>query len=591
MKSYKMCGIIAYKGQGNATEIVVEGLKKLEYRGYDSWGIATLDKGLNLHKEVGRIGDFKSEQLKLGNSFVALGHTRWATHGGVTVPNAHPQHDCSKNIVVVHNGIVENYQEIKQTLIDKGHKFISETDTEVIAHFLEDNIDLGIKNAVIELSKTIKGRNAVVLFYKPTKQLFALKKGAPLIVGIAEKGNFIASDVPAFIEHTNKVIFLDDDNAIEINDKLEIFNSLTGKQIDKKIETINWNIEQAQKGDYESFTIKEIMEQPNTIKAAAVQDEKKIKELSKIINNAYGSFLIGCGTASYAALIGTYFFSKIAKKHINFVVASEFSDHQHFLTNKSLVIAVSQSGETADILEAVETAKKYNTRIASVVNVMGSSLMRKSDFPFLMRAGPEISVVSTKAFTSQLSVLLLLSYATAGKLDEGKKLLEQTSKKIEKMLTKEFLQDMKSLANILKQSNHIYVIGKGPNYPIALETALKIKEISYIHAEGFASGELKHGVIALIEKGTPCIAIVGNDEHRRDVLNGAIQIKSRGGLIVGISPENNPAFDQWIQVPDCGFASPIVNIIPAQLIAYNLAKLLKRDPDKPRNLAKSVTVK
>ncbi|OGM02974.1 hypothetical protein A3K72_03735 [Candidatus Woesearchaeota archaeon RBG_13_36_6] len=586
-----MCGIIAYKGKDDATNIVIDGLKKLEYRGYDSWGIATLDKDLNLHKEVGRIGEFNTDKLKLGKSFVALGHTRWATHGGVTISNAHPQLDCKKEIIVVHNGIIENYQEIKQELIKKGHKFSSETDTEVIAHFIEENINLGIRSAVVKLAKTIEGRNAIVFFYKPTKQIFALKKGAPLVLGVSKQGYFVASDIPAFIEHTRNVIFLDDDEGVEINKGATIFNTKTGKDIDKKIEEVNWNFEQAKKGKYESFTIKEIMQQSETIRLAAVQDEDKIKELSSIIKEAYGSFLIGCGTASYAALLGTYYFSKIAKKHLNFVVASEFLDHQHFLTDKSLVIAVSQSGETADILEAVETAKKHNAKIACVVNVMGSSLMRKSDYPFLMRAGPEISVISTKAFTSQIAVLLLLAYVSANRLNEGKRLLEETSEKIKGMLKPEFLKNIEELAEKLKNKQHIYVIGKGSNYPIALETALKIKEMSYIHAEGFASGELKHGVIALIEKGTPCIAIVSNDEHKNDVLSGAIEIKSRGGSIIGISPENNPAFDYWINVPDCGYASPIVNTIPAQLLAHNLAKLLKRDLDKPRNLAKSVTVK
>ncbi len=586
-----MCGIIAYKGKEDATKIVIEGLKKLEYRGYDSWGIASLDKELNVFKEVGRIGEFKADEVKLGSGNIALGHTRWATHGGVTISNAHPQVDCKEDIIVVHNGIIENYQEIKNELIKKGHKFRSETDTEVIAHFIEENAKTGIKEAVIKLSKTIKGRNAIVFFYKPTKELFALKKGAPLVVGISDSGKFIASDVPAFIEHTKKVIFLDDDEGVEINEEAIVFNSINGNIINKKTETITWDIEQAKKGKYESFTIKEIMEQPQTISMAAVQDEAKIKQFSSMIKSAYGSFLIGCGTASYAALLGTYLFSKIVKKHINFVVASEFPDYQHFLTDKSLVIAVSQSGETADIMEAVETAKKHGSKVASIVNVMGSSLMRKSDYSFLMRAGPEISVVSTKAFTSQMAVLLLLAYATADRLGEGKRLLDETSEKINEILKPESLDKIKRLAERLKNEKHIYVIGKGANYPIALETALKIKEISYIHAEGFASGELKHGVIALIEKATPCIAIVSNDEHKKDVISGAMEVKARGGFIIGISPENNQAFDYWIKVPDCGDASPIANVIPAQLLAYYLAKLLNKDLDKPRNLAKSVTVK
>jgi len=324
---------------------------------------------------------------------------------------------------------------------------------------------------------------------------------------------------------------------------------------------------------------------------ASTQDEDKIREIAKKINNSFGSFLVACGTASHAALAGTYFFSKIAKKHINFSVGSEFPLHKYFLTDRSLVIAISQSGETADTLEAIEAAKENDAKIVSIVNVMGSSLMRKSDYAFLTKAGPEISVASTKAFTSQLSVLLLLAYACANKLEEGKRLLKYTSIQAKEMLTKEYLEKIKSLAGMLKDKQHIYVIGKGFNYPTALETALKIKEVSYIHAEGFASGELKHGVIALVENGTPCIAIVANDEVKNDVISGAIEMKSRGGYIIGISPENNDAFDYWLPVLDAGNASPILNVMPMQLLAYYLAVLRGTDPDYLKNLAKVITVK
>jgi glucosamine--fructose-6-phosphate aminotransferase (isomerizing) len=318
-----------------------------------------------------------------------------------------------------------------------------------------------------------------------------------------------------------------------------------------------------------------------------------LNSIANKIKNAYGSFLIGCGTAGYAALAGSYFFSKISRKHINHIVGSEFPSHQYFLTDKSLIIAISQSGETADTLEAVEVAKKKNSKVLGIVNVMGSSLMRYADYPLMTNAGPEICVCSTKAFTSQLSLLLLLSYAINNKLDEGKKLLLKTAHELKKLLDKPYLDNIKKLAGgIIKEKHqHIYVIGKAFNYPIALEAALKIKEVSYIHAEGFAAGELKHGVIALIEKGTPCIAIVANDEEKSAMLGSATELKSRGGFIIGIAPVNNSVFDYWIKVPDLGNASPIANVIPAQLLAYYLAVGLGLDPDKPRNLAKSVTVK
>ena len=588
-----MCGIIAYKGKGDALDIVVDGLKKLEYRGYDSWGIASVDDKLNLIKKVGRIGDFNLDDLKLGKSIVALGHTRWATHGGVSTRNAHPQLDCKDEFVVVHNGIIENFQELKQELIMQGHDFKSETDTEIIAHMLEQNLDekTDFKQVIVEISKKIKGRNAIVFFHKPTSKVYALRKGAPLVIGTSEKGNFIASDVPAFIEHTNKVIFLEDEEGAELNSRLSFFSLEDGKEIKKKVEQVDWSVEQARKGVYEDFTIKEILEQPNTIEVAAMQDEEMLTALTEKIDKADNAFLIGCGTASYAALTGKYMFSRIAGKHMNFAIASEFSDHQHLLTDDSLVIAISQSGETADLIEAVELAEKRDVEIAGIVNVMGSSILRKSGYPLLMKAGPEISVVSTKAFTSQLAILLLLAHASANKLEQGKNLLKESSRKIESMLTHKFQDKIKKIAEQLKNKQHIYVIGKGMNYPIALEAALKIKEISYIHAEGFASGELKHGVIALIEEGTPCIVIVSNDEDKYDIINSAMQVRSRGGMIIGISPEYNEVFDIWIEVPDCGAASPIANVIPAQLLAYNLAKTLKLDPDKPRNLAKSVTVK
>ncbi|MFH1631199.1 MAG: SIS domain-containing protein, partial [Candidatus Aenigmatarchaeota archaeon] len=360
----------------------------------------------------------------------------------------------------------------------------------------------------------------------------------------------------------------------------------------KRMKEITWKIEDAQKGKYPHFLIKEIMDQKQTIKAAATQNDEELLKISEIVNKSFGSFVIACGTAGYAALEASYLFSKIAHKHINHMVASEFPSQSHFLTDKSLILAISQSGETADLLEALKYAKQKNSKIISIVNVPGSSLMRYSDHSFLTNAGPEIAVASTKAFTSQLSVALLLAYATAGKLEEGKTLLKTTAEKVDQMLNDGIIKKVQELAKKLAQKDHIYIIGKGANYPIALEAALKIKEVSYIHAEGLASGELKHGTLALIDRDThtSCIAIVANDETKNDVLTGASEIKSRGGYIIGIAPENNEVFDFWIPVPDVGNASPIVNVIPAQLLAYYLALERGCDPDYCRNLAKSVTV-
>ena len=572
-----MCGIIGIvsKNMFSSQELITM-LKKLEYRGYDSAGIAMTGGSLYIEKSVGKISELE-KKLKLFSGNAGISQTRWATTGAVTEKNAHPHLDCSKKIAVVHNGIVENYLELKKDLTKNGHKFESETDTEVIAHLLENNAP----DKVLEM---LEGRNAFVAL-KDGKIIVA-KNGSPLAVGVGENVNYIASDALPFLDKTKTVIFLEDGDVAELtNSNIKFY----GQQ--REPQHIDWSIEAAKKGTYSHYLIKEIMEQPMTINAAVAQNDEKINEISRMINSSFGSFFVACGTASHAALAASYFFAKIANKHINFCVGSEFSSHKHFLTDKSLVIAISQSGESADTLEAIKIAKEKSAKIISIVNVPGSTISRQSDYCFLTNAGPEIAVCSTKAFTSQLSVALLFAYAAAGKLEEGKELLKETSKHVREMLTTEFTEKIKLLSKKIAQKEHLYVIGKGFNYPISLETALKIKEVSYMHAEGFASGELKHGVIALIEKDTPCIAIVANDEFKQDVLNGAAEIKLRGGYIIGVSPENHEVFDFWLPVPDAGNASPIINTIPAQLLAYYLALERGCDPDYCRNLAKSVTVK
>jgi glucosamine--fructose-6-phosphate aminotransferase (isomerizing) len=586
-----MCGIIGYVGNREAAPILLESLKKLEYRGYDSFGFATSCNGtIQISKNIGKISENETPEILAGD--MGFGHTRWATHGGVTVENAHPHTDCSKQVVVVHNGIVENYQTLKKELLERGHTFCSQTDTETIAHLIEEHIQEGFEAAMKKAIGRIEGRYALVAMEKGSDYMIAVRRGSPLILGVGKGENFVASDIPAFLDHTRNVMYLDDHQmAVIRKDSIRFFSILDGKEIRKRIVTINWDAEQAKKGDYPHFMIKEIMEQKETIMRAINQDEREIRKIAEEINKAFGTFFIGCGTAGKVCLAGEYIFSKVAKKHVNFCFGSEFPNYHHFLKPNTLMITISQSGETADVLEAVEVAKKEGVKVISLVNVMGSTLDRVSDHTFLINAGPEKAVASTKATTAQLALVTLLAYASAGRLEEGKRLLMETASAVNDMLNPRYEDHIKNLAEKICGQENIYIIGRSLNYPMALESAIKIQEVSYIHAEGFAGGELKHGPIALIGKGTPCIALVANDEVKKDIISNSMEIKSRGGYIIGISPENNEIFDYWIKVPDSGVASPIVNIIPVQILAYHLAVLRGCDPDYPKNLAKSVTVK
>ncbi|MFC1801055.1 glutamine--fructose-6-phosphate transaminase (isomerizing) [Nanoarchaeota archaeon] len=587
-----MCGIIGYKGQKDAVKIVLNGLKRLEYRGYDSWGIAVKDGNIRTAKEVGKIGAVSYDDLKLGASNMAMAHTRWATHGEVNEFNAHPHLSNDKKIAVVHNGIIENYAELKNFLKNDGFEFFSGTDTEVIPnlieHFLHEGY--GFKKAIFETLNRLKGNYAVVIFHQDFPFLVGARKGSPLVVGKNTEGFFIASDVPAFLDLTNEVCYMDDGEAVFVDENLEFFD-LEKNKLEKKFEFIDWTIEQAQKGNYNHFMLKEIIEQKETIRKSIEQDDEKLKEMAKLINEAKGTFFVACGTASYATRVGGYLFSKMAKKHVNVVCGSEFANYKHFLTPETLMVVVSQSGETADTIEAVKAAKEKGVKVLSIVNVMGSTLMRMADHSFLTNAGPEIGVASTKATTAQIAVLMLLAYGCDGRLEEGKDVLDRCIEESQYIFEDKFLKIIENLADKIVGYNDIYVIGRGTNFPVALEAAHKIKEVSYIHAEGMAGGELKHGTIALIDKGTPCIVLVSNDECKGDIINNAMEIKSRGGFIIGIGPEDNETFDYFIKVPDINGASSIVNLIPAQMLAYYLAVKRNCDPDKPRNLAKSVTVK
>jgi len=592
-----MCGICGYIGENkDGFEIVMKGLKELEYRGYDSWGIAAnTDKSLYIHKEVGRIGDATIDMFShIEDCKVAIGHSRWATHGKVTKENAHPHIGQSSDIAVVHNGIIENFIELREELKNKGRVFKSDTDTEVIPHLIEEYLEEGnkLEDAVFKAIEKLEGRYAIVVISKNNYKLIAARKGSPLIIGRGNNETFIASDIPAFFEYTRDVNYLDDNQMVIVTKNgLKYIDIETKKEIKKRTIHIAWEKQQAEKGEHAHFMIKEIMEQKDTIFRVINQDEEELTQIIEAIKNAFGTYFVGCGTAGKVCLAGSYIFAHIAQKHINVTFGSEFSSCKPFLRDKSLLIAISQSGETADTLEAIEIAKEKGTKVLSIINVEGSTIARSSDFSLNIKAGPEIAVASTKATTSQLAMLILLAYGLAGNLEEGKKVLIDTSSKINDMLNPRYEEHITKIAEKIQNAESMYVIGKDINYPMALESAIKLQEVSYIHAEGFASGELKHGPLALISKDTPCIVLVANDYSKKEVLSNAMEIKARGGYIIGVSPTDEDVFDDWIKVPDAGIASCIVNIIPIQILAYKLALLRKNDPDKPRNLAKSVTVK
>ncbi len=587
-----MCGIFGYIGPKKAaTEIVFGGLKTLEYRGYDSWGIAIKDEhSIVVEKHVGKIGNAK---VKLSGSTLGIGHTRWATHGGATDKNAHPHVDCKRELAVVHNGIIENFQELKDSLIKKGHTFISETDSEVIPHLIEEHLKkVGFSSAVRETFNMLHGMNAIVVAYAPSKEIVTAKTGSPMCIGVGKDEFYIASDAAGIVKYTKKVIFLEDNQMAILGEKLKLISLPKGTEIKPKIHTLNWKFEDAEKGDFPHFLQKEIHEQPRVIDNIALTYLNETKHMSKLIHDAFGTFMLGCGTASYAALAGTYLFSSIAKKHVNFSIGSEFKYLEDYVTKKTLVIPISQSGETIDIVDPVERAKQKGATIAALVNVLGSTLYRQADHKILLGAGQEKAVIATKSFIAMVSVMLLTAYTLAKKQDEGALLLRKAAKNVKALLKNGQLKEIQQLAKELKNREHMYLLGRGLSYATAMEATLKIKETSYVHAEGFAGGELKHGVIALIDKGTPCFIFAPNDETYDEIISNAQEVKARGGFIIGVGPKKNNVFDRFIETADLKEATLIPQIVTAQLFGYYLALARGiKDPDKPRNLAKSVTVK
>jgi glutamine---fructose-6-phosphate transaminase (isomerizing) len=588
-----MCGIFGYIGKkDDAANIVLKGLKTLEYRGYDSWGIA-VDKGesIEIEKHIGKIG---GAETILPKSTLSIGHTRWATHGGVTDANAHPHLDCTGHTALIHNGIIENFSEIKAELLEKGHKFNSETDTEVAVHLIEENLKtMNFRDAAREAFNRLDGMNAIVVINAVTREIIALKNGSPLVVGIGEGEYFLASDATGILSYTKDVIFIEDNQMVVLNENVELFNLPKGEKLEPKIEKLAWEFEESTLGEFEHFFIKEINEEPRVIDNIALNGLDSAKTLAGLISKAKGTFLIACGSASYAAVAATYLFSKVAKIHVNFTVGSEFRYIEDFVNKDTLIIPISQSGESIDVIEPVSRVKKEKgVKIASIVNVLGSTLYRMSDFNFLLGAGPEKAVVASKSFSAMIAAVLLTAYALAGKAKEGQELLIKSAKNIKEILSKEYIDQVIKVADKLKDKKHIYIIGRGLSYGVALEATLKIKEDAYVHAEAFPGGELKHGVIALIEKGTPLIVFAPNDETYNEIISNAQEIKARGGYIIGIGPRNNEVFDEFLKTDDIKEATILPQVAISHLLGYYLALACGNpDPDKPRNLAKSVTVK
>jgi len=585
-----MCGIfgVINDKSNQASQTVLNGLKKLEYRGYDSWGIALKTEGSDeilIDKHIGKIGN---AETALPSGVIAIGHTRWATHGGVTDANAHPHLDCSKRIAVIHNGIVENYQELESELRQKKHIFVSETDTEIIAHLIEEETKTqSLFQATLNAFKKLVGSNAIVVLDGKTGEVVVCRNGSPLVLGVTNDSTYIASDATALLDKTDTVYFMDDNEAVYIKKSyIELFslNTEMGKKI--KFKKIDWKAEAAEKGGFAHFALKEISEQKRTVPQVLVKKTKALEEVAQLIKIGYKPVLLACGSASYCGLAAQYIFADLDIEAINYG-AYEYSPFAGLVNDKTLIFAISQSGETADTLLAVKEAKKKGAKIVSVINALGSSLERLSDYLLPVEAGPEIAVVSTKGFTAQLATFFALHNVI--KKSDPQRFIHTFTEWIQ---NKNLHEIILNCAKGLLKSEHVYLIGKHINYPAVLEFALKLKETGYIHAEAFASGELKHGVLTLIQPETPCIVLTAKDSVLKEVVSSAIELKSRGGYIIGVGPTNNKAFDYFIETPDSGpLYSIFYNVVVGQLLGYYLGIGRGTDPDKPRNLAKSVTVK
>lgn len=589
-----MCGIFGYSGQRSASKTIVDGLKRLEYRGYDSWGVAVKIKNeIKIVKKIGKIGDVK-KNLEMGISSLGIGHTRWATHGGVTQNNAHPHYSTDKSFVVAQNGIVENFQDLKISLSQKGYEFNTQTDTEVIVRLIEEKLKRSsdFPEAIRLAFLDLKGRNTIIVLDAKNNQVIAIRNGSPLVVGLGENEIFISSDTMSFSERTNKVIFIDNFQMVKIRgNEVEIYDINLNKKLDVESQKLDNTQVKFDKGEYKYFTLKEIVEQQHTIREAVSYSDEELEPLAKAIKKARGVYTVGAGTAFFAAGQIAYFLRKYSQIQAIELKAYEVDSYVNNFTKDDVLIVVSQSGETADTIEVIRFAKEKGVKIACIVNMVGSTIPRMSDFVYLSRSGPEIAVASTKAFTAQVSWGLLLAMNLVGKHHQA----QEDVLNLSKSLQDGFFSDRnfvkyKKLAKKLAKHEHFFVLGKGQNYYAALEGALKVKEITYKHFEGFAAGELKHGVIALIEKGTPVFLLVSKDENEADMVSAVAEVKARGAWVIGVGSENNDLFDDFLKIPESKYLDIITHVISFQILAYYLGVELGFDPDKPRNLAKSVTV-
>ena len=588
-----MCSIIGYTGKLFAAPVLLQSLKRMEYRGYDSVGIATMNnRKILIRKGIGKVAEV-AESLDLAHmpGYIGIGHTRWATHGGVTDKNAHPHSGCTDDIAVVHNGIIENYSALKAELIRLGHNFKSQTDSEVIAHLLELNYSTykDIKQAMIETCKKLSGTYAFVAVFEDGN-ISAARYDEPLIIGIVDSGSFISSDVLGFLEYTDKAIFLDNKDIVITNGRtLELFN-FDGNPVTRPITQVAWELGASDKGKYAHHTLKEIHEQIQTIVEAGNQNNERLHSFCDILANAKNVFITGSGTSYHSALIAKHIFSRFAKIRCETIMSSEFQYMLDSVDDKSVLIAISQSGETADVLQAVKIARQMGSKILSVVNIPTSSLARISDSFLSVNCGPEIGVAATKSFTGQVSVL----YNIIDKMCNGcvgiSSDMSEIIKAIQLVLDDEI--NISKIADTMEEVKDIYILGRSLHYPISLEGALKIKELAYIHAEGIAAGEIKHGPLALIEKNTPVIVINPSDSTYNNTISSAYEIKARGATVVGISDKMDDVYDHFIKITKVrDNLYPLVEVIPLQMLAYYLALKKKADPDYPRNLAKSVTVR
>jgi glucosamine--fructose-6-phosphate aminotransferase (isomerizing) len=588
-----MCSIIGIVGKNVVAPALVESLKRMEYRGYDSVGVATLstDK-ISVRKGIGKVSQVNSSlNLAAMDGFVGIGHTRWATHGGVTDNNAHPHPCCTNDIAVVHNGIIENYRELKDELVKKGHRFRSETDTEVIAHLLEDhhNASGDIKRAMMETVGELAGSYAFVAMFS-NGTLACARLDEPLVIGISDNAFYASSDVLGFLQYTDQAVFLDNrDMAIIDRDGINIFD-FGGELVARGITKVAWELADANKGEFAHYTLKEIFEQRTSIKAATYQEAHKIKAFCDAIAGAGNIVVTGSGTSYHTSLIASMIGSRFLKKRFEPVMASEFKYNMDSIDSDTAVVAISQSGETADVLSATKLARATGAKILSIVNVPTSSLARAADVSLSINSGPEIGVAATKSFTGQLS----LAYAILDRMSGGRAGFDRdvVSGVIGKMLAGS--AGVERLVNMtMPKVNDIYLLGRSIHFPIALEGALKMKELAYVHAEGIAAGELKHGPLALMDKNAVVLVLNPDDKTYIDTLSSAHEVKARGAKIVGISNVPNDVYDAMIEIPkmDNELLYPLVEIIPLQLFSYYLALHNNADPDFPRNLAKSVTVR